>query len=126
MPTSDQPDTYLGFLRKLIVARISRGLTPRAAADIIGVTSSALLKWEREANTPTASNAQKWADALGVPFPSERTDWFARVDNEVEHGTYGGEQWHRKVGDLPVCDPCLQAASAYKRERRRLGKGDKA
>lgn len=43
--------------------------------------------------------------------------------NEIEHGTYGGAQQHRKRGDLPVCRPCLDAAAAYQREYRRFNEG---
>lgn len=31
---------------------------------------------------------------------------------EVEHGTYAGYQWHRRV-DVPLCDPCREANRQY-------------
>lgn len=36
-----------------------------------------------------------------------------RPESEVEHGTYAGYMWHRRVGGKVTCAACLKASHDY-------------
>ncbi|MFJ3088915.1 helix-turn-helix domain-containing protein [Streptomyces sp. NPDC086838] len=46
--------------------RKSRHLSLKEVAESIGTSRSTLHRWETGATTPNATNALRWADALGV------------------------------------------------------------
>lgn len=60
----DPVDIHVG--RKIIEARIIRGISQEKLADAIGLTFQQVQKYERGANRVSASKLYRIADALGV------------------------------------------------------------
>ncbi len=100
----------------LVAARKLRGWTQSRLAAVLGMSLNAVASWERGIRVPARSNAQWWADALGVQLPDDTAGWFSKSTCRpvAVHGTRSGAQRHRNR-DEPVCQPCLDADAAYQR-----------
>lgn len=67
----------VGELRHLAVTgeararRVSLHIGLRELARVIGVSPSALSRWENRINLPRGEHALRWANALGVLSPAE-------------------------------------------------------
>lgn len=53
--------------------------------------------------------------------PTRGRDWNRVAPDEVQHGTYRGQAWHKRNG-VPVCEACLQAKREYDNRRRAIRK----
>jgi transcriptional regulator with XRE-family HTH domain len=120
MSTPDPPRSFAEFLPQLITAREQRGLHRRDVAIHLGLSQATIDSWERSHRTPTAVNAQRWADHLDVQLPDNTDGWFAKHDRakHPRHGTRSGYQWHLRTGNMPACQPCREADNIYARQRR--------
>ncbi len=58
---------------RLIQARLCRGLTQKALATLIGMSSPSVSKWERGEQSPEADALERLAQQLGMP-----SSWFLR------------------------------------------------
>jgi len=56
----------------------------------------------------------KWDGEL---LPLEPMDRGYMMEKDIQHGTTGGYQWHRRQGQTP-CDECKAAHTAYNRAGR--------
>lgn len=56
------------FRRALIKARLERGLTQRAMAEMLGVKQSALARWEAGETLPTLTTLFRVAQVLDLEF----------------------------------------------------------
>jgi transcriptional regulator with XRE-family HTH domain len=68
-----------GSMKTIRELRVEASLTQLELANAIGVTPSAVYKWERGQTEPSATNLRELAEALGVSMDAiDMSAWYAK------------------------------------------------
>lgn len=62
-------------VKRLILRRVSLGMSQQALADKIGVSKVSVGAWERRQWTPTLANYVNWCEALGLSPGKTLKSW---------------------------------------------------
>ena len=52
----------------LKAARVNKGLSQKAAANVLGVSNTTLCSWEKGSTTPTADKIPAICELYGIPY----------------------------------------------------------
>lgn len=106
-----QLDRFLATLRD---TRRARGLAVRDISNALGVSSSAISKYEKGCLAPSHAILVKWAEVLDLVTPENvrgRPEW-----QPPQHGTPAAVARHKKLKE-DICHPCrvisLQQRARY-------------